>query len=69
MKAWYSSKTLWFNVIMTLVMGIPVIASAYKAMSPEQAVLADAIAGLITGLGNIFIRVWFTEEKIENPFR
>lgn len=66
MKQWYQSKTLWFNAIMTVVMAAPVIAAAIEALSPEQAVLIDAIAGLVTGLGNIFIRVWFTEGPIDS---
>jgi hypothetical protein len=47
-------------------MAAPVIASAADALSPEQAVLIDSIAGLVTGLGNVFLRVWFTDTPIDN---
>jgi len=67
MKDWYNSKVLWFNVVMTVVMAVPIIAAAYKALSPEQAVLIDAVGGLVAGLGNIFLRVWFTEVPIDTP--
>lgn len=63
-KAFYASKTFWFNILMTVVMAIPVILAAYKAMRPEEAVFADSIAGLITGLGNVVLRVWFTDSGI-----
>jgi hypothetical protein len=67
MKAWYSSKTLWFNVTMTIVMSVPVIATSVKAMEPAEAVLIDSVAGVIAGLGNIFLRVWFTDTPIDTP--
>ena len=68
MKPFYKSSTVWFNIVMTIVMAIPVIAAAYKSISPEQAVFVDSIAGLITGLGNIFLRVWFTDNvPIDTP--
>lgn len=66
MKPWHESKTLWFNVVMTVVMAVPVIAASAKALSPEVAVLIDSVAGLITGLGNVFLRVWFTDTPIDN---
>jgi asparagine N-glycosylation enzyme membrane subunit Stt3 len=67
MKQWYESKTVIFNIVMTIVMAVPVIAAAYKAVTPEAAVLIDSIAGLITGLGNIMLRVWFTDTPIDTP--
>ena len=65
-KPWYESKVLWFNVIMTIVMAVPVISAAIEALSPEKAVLIGSVAGLITGLGNVFLRVWFTDTPINN---
>lgn len=67
MKQWYESKTLWFNVVMTIVMAAPVIAASASALTPQQVVLIDSIAGLVTGLGNVFLRVWFTDMPIETP--
>jgi hypothetical protein len=67
MKLWYESKTLWFNALMTIVFAVPVIAASAEALSPEQAVLINSIAALITGLGNVFLRVWFTDTPIDTP--
>lgn len=65
-KAFYESKTVIFNIVMTIILAVPIIAAAYKALSPEEAVLIDSVAGLITGLGNIVLRVWFTDTGIES---
>ena len=67
MKAWYESKTLWFNFIMTIVLAVPIIATATKNLDPNAAVLIDSVAGLVAGLGNILLRVWFTDTPIDNP--
>jgi hypothetical protein len=64
MKLAQDSKTVWFNVIMTLILATPPILAAFKAMSPEQAVFADSVGTLIIGLGNVVLRVWFTEVPI-----
>jgi hypothetical protein len=64
MKLWYESKTVWFNLVMTLLMIVPVVATTVKALDPNDAVLIDAIAGLVTGVGNIIIRIWFTDMPI-----
>ena len=66
MKPFYQSKTVIFNFLMTIIMAVPIIASAYGKLQPEAAVLADSIAGLIVGLGNIVLRVWFTDTPIDN---
>jgi hypothetical protein len=67
MKKFYVSKTVWFNIIMTIVMAIPVIAAATKNLDPNMAVLVDSIAALVTGLGNIILRIWFTDTAIDTP--
>lgn len=66
-KPLLKSKVLWFNIFMTVLLSAPVIATAYKAMEPNQAVFVDSILGLITGLGNVVLRVWFTEMPIDTP--
>ena len=67
MKKVYNSKVVWFNIIMLVVLAAPQIASAYKAVSPAQAVLIDTVAGLVTGIGNVVLRVWFTDMPIDTP--
>jgi len=67
MKSWYQSKTVIFNLIMTVVLFAPIIAAAAEAVTPQMAVLIDSIAGLITGLGNVVLRVWFTDAPIATP--
>ena len=55
---WYQSKTVWFNVIMTL---LGVIASIQgMPFFDKYAVLL----GLVTVFGNTILRVWFTNSSI-----
>ena len=67
MKSVYKSKMVWFNVVMLIVLAVPVILTAVKQIEPAWAVLADAIASLITGIGNIILRVYFTDTPIDTP--
>lgn len=62
---WYKAKQLYFNLIMTIVLGVPVIATAYKALDPKEAILIDSVAGLVTGIGNVLIQVWFPDKPID----
>jgi hypothetical protein len=55
---WYRSKTLWFNVVMTVI-GI----STVLASVPTFDKYAVAI-GLVTTIGNVILRVWFTKTNI-----
>jgi len=58
---WYQSKTLWFNVIMTI---LGVIASM------EGLAVFDHYAQtflIITLLGNTILRIWFTSSAIATP--
>ena len=50
-KPIYASKTLWFNIVT----GILAIAS----------VVPHPITAGITAVGNIVLRVWFTEQPIK----
>jgi hypothetical protein len=58
MKSIFASKTVWFNVIMTVVgivtafQGLP----ALDAWSPYFA--------MILVVGNVILRVWFTSQPI-----
>jgi len=57
MKKVYMSKTVWFNVIVTAVL----MAQLFGELYPD---LAGATAGIM-GVGNLILRVWFTDTKIE----
>jgi Mg2+/citrate symporter len=58
-KQWYHSKTIWFNVIMTI-SGIAVVVTPHV---PEQ---WTALTMSIQGIGNLVLRVWFTSSSISN---
>jgi len=57
MKPVWKSKMVWFNAITTLVL----MAQLIGELQPE---LAGFTAGIM-GAGNIILRVWFTDTKIE----
>ena len=56
MKEWYQSKTVHFNLIMTVVM----ISEFAQSIHPEWI----SVTALIAGVGNIVLRVWFTDTEI-----
>jgi len=59
-KMWYESKTVWFNIIMTLIL----VASFVTTVSglPEWVV---PVSMIVQGVGNIVLRVWFTDSTVE----
>ena len=56
-KSYLKSKTLWFNIIMTLVS----MASIFEATIP-QAYLPMLVT--FQGVGNMILRVWFSNSII-----
>jgi len=58
-KKWYESKTIWFNIIMTI-SGIAVVITPHI---PEK---WAALTMSIQGIGNLVLRVWFTSATISN---
>lgn len=58
MKKWYQSKTVWFNVIVTAIALATELSNAQLPVS-----LLKVYATVIT-LGNIILRVFFTEKPI-----
>jgi len=58
-KKWYHSKTIWFNVIMTI-SGVTVVITPHI---PER---WAAFTMSIQGIGNLVLRVWFTSISIED---
>lgn len=61
MKAWYLSKTLWFNII-TLLLGV--LGAIVGLLTTPTAVIV--VTGFI-GLGNAVLRIWFTDSAIQKP--
>lgn len=57
MKKWYTSKTIWFNII-TIVLGIIQVISNSYAIPSE-------ILATINGVGNLILRV-ITSTSITN---
>ncbi len=63
-KYFLYSKTLIFNVIM-LVLGIlPLLAEVLKVTLPASAAVIDMWVAFVIGVGNLVIRIFFTEGPI-----
>lgn len=60
MKKWFASKTVWFNVITTVIMLATELSNATD-ISTES--MLKIYAGVIT-VGNIILRVFFTSQPI-----
>ncbi len=60
----FASKTVLFNIIMMIIAMVPLVATMMKAITPDQAVMIDAIAAFVMGVGNLIIRIWFTDQPI-----
>lgn len=58
-KKWYESRTVWFNIIVTITGVISVL------QNMDEYVAYTAIFTPILVIGNTILRVWFTETKIE----
>jgi len=55
-KSWWESRTLWFNIILTVVFTADLISETYVSSAP--------ILGIIAGVGNFILRL-DTSTKIE----
>ncbi len=60
MKYWFKSKTVWFNVIVTIIALATELSNA-DVLSTEN--LLKIYAGVIS-IGNIILRVFFTTQPI-----
>jgi hypothetical protein len=69
MKVWYKSKTLWFNVIVMLLGIIPIIGTFVKLVQPGAALIIDGALAMVAGIGNLILRVWFTDTPIATSGR
>ena len=56
MKMWYTSKTIWFNVITSVLM----IATGLQAIN----IVPVQYLAVINLVGNVILRVWFTNTGI-----
>ena len=61
MKKWYQSKTLWFNILTTVVLTAQMVGDLYLEYA--------TITILLAGFGNIMLRVWFTTTEIEKAVK
>lgn len=59
MIKWYQSKTIWFNVIMTI-LGI---VTAFQGMVEFNEY--SKIFLVILAVGNVILRIWFTETSVK----
>ena len=57
---WYQSKTVWFNIVITIV---GIVASLQGAKIFDN--YADVFV-VITLVGNVILRVWFTNSNISS---
>lgn len=58
MKKWYQSKTVWFNIVTTIV-GVV----TFLQGQPTFAEFAPWLV-LVAGIGNLILRIWFTDQPI-----
>ena len=59
-KPFYQSKTVWFNVIMSVIL----IAELIHTVLPDLQDEWKAATLLVMGVGNIVLRVWFTDSPV-----
>lgn len=60
-KNWWESKTVWFNIVMTVINGAGFVISMAGQL-PEQLIV---YALMVQGFGNIVLRTWFTDTRIK----
>ncbi len=59
-KLWYTSKTVWLGVVVTLIGALPLVADlvAKTTISPQDVILTGV--GVLT----VILRVWFTDTAV-----
>ena len=57
---WWESRTVWFNILMTI-LGVVASLQGVPVFDKYAQVL-----GLITVIGNVILRVWFTNSSISS---
>jgi hypothetical protein len=59
MKSWYESKTVWVNVITTVLAVLALLPEG--GLVPPQAV---PYILLVDGILNVVLRIWFTDKPV-----
>ena len=57
-KKWYESKTIWFNIVMTVLQVVNLLIS----LTDDPRMTASLVA--VQTIGNIVLRVWFTSVPV-----
>lgn len=60
-KKWYESKTVLFNILTTIIMIASFVGDVHESVK--------AVTIMIVGIGNIVLRIWFTEMKVEKTLK
>ena len=63
MKAWYESKIVWAMVVQSLISVLLLVQEWYT----KGDFSVPGCIGLAVGILVIVLRVWFTDEPIDNP--
>jgi membrane-bound ClpP family serine protease len=66
MKPWYTSKSVWLNIILSMI-GILTLVAEYMTNNP--ALTAPGLIMLVVGALGVILRIWFTDVPIETPAR
>ena len=56
-KMWWESKTIWFNIVMTL-LDIASLAEPLGVFTPQ-------VMAFVHGVGNVILRIWLSDTVIE----
>ena len=60
-KLWYESKTVLFNILSTIVMVASFVGDVHESVS--------AVTVMVAGIGNIILRVWFTDKEVAKTLK
>ncbi len=63
-KMWYESKTVWFNIVLTVLGVVPIVGAFMKLLYPDAAMVIEGVLAMVAGIGNLILRVWFTEAPL-----
>jgi hypothetical protein len=70
MKAWYLSKTIWFNVVMTVIGAAALFQAVFTSpaaagiVTQHTSLVTAFVSLLVQGIGNLILRIWFTTTAI-----
>lgn len=64
MTPWYKSKTVWFNIITTLVAALTFLPTVSDLLPAEALPYLLGFVGVL----NVILRVWFTDSAVTTPF-